>query len=118
MVETKPGNYKTAPLKSWGKAKELRLNHYRNLHEAKQKGWLRVTGGVEGFTPLLAGLGDFAYLGAEPWGASIAVDPIFAQQCAEAIEARNFARDLCSYMRNYWGSIILNKSPTGRSMPM
>ncbi len=111
------GNYKTAPLKSWPKAKELRNLHYKNLHAAKEMGWLRITGGVEGVTPLLAGLGDFAYLGAEPWGATIATDPVFSQQCAEVMESKNYARDLCSYMRNYWGSMILNKSPFGGPFP-
>lgn len=109
--------YKTEPLKCWGKAKELRANHYKKLHSAKQLGLLTVTGGVEGFTPLVAGLGDFAFQGAEPWGASIAVDPTFSTLCSEAIEAKNYARDLCSYMRNYWGSMILDRSPFGGPFP-
>ncbi len=109
--------YRSEPLKCWRKAKELRLNHYKKLHSARELGLLTVTGGVEGFTPLVAGLGDFAFLGAEPWGASIATDPVLSTQCAEAIEARNYARDLCSYMRNYWGSMILDKSPFGGHFP-
>ncbi|MFX0006939.1 MAG: benzoyl-CoA reductase, bzd-type, subunit O, partial [Candidatus Hermodarchaeota archaeon] len=57
-----------------------------------------------------AGLGDDVYsLTGEPYGATVAFNDKLALECHEATEARGFARDLCSYMRNYWGSILINK---------
>ncbi len=109
--------YKTRPLKLWQKAKELRLGHYKDVMAARQNGKLLVTGGTDGFSCLPAGLGDYVYLGGEPWGATISTNDAFALECAEAIEKRNFARDMCAYMRNYWGSMFLNKSPFGGQFP-
>ncbi|NIV34516.1 MAG: benzoyl-CoA reductase, bzd-type, subunit O, partial [Anaerolineae bacterium] len=41
----------------------------------------------------------------------------FAAQCHEAAQAKGYARDLCAYMRNYWGSILLNKYVFGGEWP-
>jgi benzoyl-CoA reductase subunit B len=102
--------YPTERLKSWGKAKILRENYYKDFAEAHDKGGLRWAGGAWAFDAIPAGLGDDVYcLTGEPYGATIAWNKDFALQCQEAIETKGFARDLCSYMRNYWGSIILNK---------
>lgn len=109
--------YKTRPLKSWQKAKELREKTYREIAEANQKGTIVITGGTEGFVALPAGLGDFVYLGGEPYGATIGSDPAFAQQCSEALEARGFARDLCAYLRNYLGSMFMNRFYYGGEFP-
>ncbi|MBI4331267.1 MAG: benzoyl-CoA reductase, bzd-type, subunit O [Chloroflexi bacterium] len=110
-------NHPTRPLACWGKAKELRLSHYRQISAAREQGALVVTGSGDAFVPLLAGLGDFVHLAGEPWGASIATDNVLSLACLEAAEARGYARDLCAYMRNYWGSMFLNKSPFGGSFP-
>lgn len=112
MAELK--RYRTKPLDCWQKAKELRIQHYRDVWEAKEKGKLLFTGGEYSFLPLPAGLGDFEFLGGEPYGATIGTDPILSVQCAEATEAKNFARDMCSYMRLYWGSMFLDRSPFGK----
>lgn len=109
--------YPTRPLKLWQKAKELRSNHYKDIMTARQNGKLLVTGGTDGFTSLPAGLGDYVYLGGEPWGATISIDPTLSTQCVEAVEAKGFARDMCAYMRNYWGSMYINKSPFGGPFP-
>lgn len=109
--------YKTKPLGCWTRAKELRLEYYKDIISAREKGKLLITGGSEGFLSLPAGLGDYAYLGGEPYGASIGFDPVFAQQCTEAVESRGFARDMCSYMRNYWGSMFLNRFFFGGEFP-
>jgi benzoyl-CoA reductase subunit B len=45
------------------------------------------------------------------------MDPVLSTQCVEAVEAKNFARDMCAYMRNYWGSMFINKSPFGGEFP-
>ncbi len=109
--------YETKPLDSWLKAKELRLDHYKELATAREDGKLLVTGSANTFMSLLAGFGDFVFLSGEPYGASVSYDPNFAEECGEATEARGFARDLCSYMRNYWGSMYLDRFYFGGSFP-
>lgn len=110
--------YQTEPLQSWAKAKELREKYYENYAKAHDRGGLRWTGGAWAFDAIPAGLGEDVYpLTGEPYGASIAHDRQFQQDCAEATERAGFARDLCAYMRNYWGSIILNKYVFGGEFP-
>jgi benzoyl-CoA reductase subunit B len=109
--------YRTKPIEAWQKAKELRLNHYKQIVTANEAGRLMVTGGAETPQPLLAGLGDFAFLAGEPYGATIGHEPELSQQFGEAAEARGFARDLCGYMRNYWGSMYLDRFYFGGPFP-
>ncbi|MEE8472753.1 MAG: 2-hydroxyacyl-CoA dehydratase family protein [Dehalococcoidia bacterium] len=106
--------YKSERLACWQQAKELRNKHYRDIWEAKEKGKVLATGGEYSFIPLVAGLGDYEFLGGEPYGATVGTDQNLATECAEAAEARGFARDMCSYMRLYWGSMFLDKSPWGK----
>lgn len=110
--------YKTEPLKCWQKAKEIRTNYYKDYALAKEKGGLRWSGGAWSFGAIPAGLGDDVFsLTGEPYAASVAWDKQFSLKCLEAVERKGFARDLCSYMRNYWGSIILNKYAFGGEFP-
>jgi len=109
--------YPTRPLECWQKAKELRLAFYREVAVAREEGKLVTSGSVEAPFALAAGLGDFVHLPAEPYGANVATDPTFARECAEAVEARGFARDLCAYMRNYWGSMFLDRYFFGGPFP-
>jgi len=37
--------------------------------------------------------------------------------CGWEVEKKGFARDLCSYMRNYWGSVITDKYAFGGPFP-
>ena len=107
MTETK---YPMEPLKCWNNAKVLRENYYKDFAEAHDKGGLRWAGGAWSFDAIPAGLGDDIYsLTGEPYGATVAFNDKLALECQEATEAKGFARDLCSYMRNYWGSILINK---------
>ncbi len=102
--------YPSEKLKSWGKAKSLRENYYKDFAEAHDKGGIRWAGGAWGFDAIPAGLGDDVMcLTGEPYGATVAFNKQLALECQEAVETKGYARDLCSYMRNYWGSIILNK---------
>jgi benzoyl-CoA reductase subunit B len=102
--------YKTEKLKLWNKAKELRLQYYENYAKAHEKGGLRWAGGAWTLDALPRGLGDDVWsLTSEPYAASVAFDKKFSVRCLEASERKGYARDLCSYMRNYWGSIILNE---------
>jgi benzoyl-CoA reductase subunit B len=101
------GKYPTEPLKCWDRAKELRDNYYRDYVTAHEKGGLRWSGGALGIEAVPAGLGRDVYpLTGEPYGASIAFDKPFAARCHEAAEQAGYARDLCAYMRNYWGSML------------
>ncbi len=102
--------YKTAALKTWEKAKEIRANFYRDYEAAHEKGGLRWAGGAWTFDAIPSGLGDDVYpITSEPYGATIAFQKDFSDRCLEAAERAGYARDLCAYMRNYWGSIILNE---------
>ncbi len=110
--------YKTRPLESWGKAKEIRQNYYRDYAKAHEKGGLRWAGGAWTFGAIPCGLGEDVWsITSEPYGASIAANKEFSQKCLEATEKAGYARDLCSYMRNYWGSVILNEYAFGGPFP-
>ncbi len=109
--------YPTRPLICWEKAKELRQKHYEEIIKARDNGVLVVTGSGDAFVPLLAGIGDFVHLAGEPFGATIATQEKLSLECLEACEARRYARDMCAYMRNYWGAMFLNKSPFGGEFP-
>ncbi len=112
------GKYKTEQLKCWGKAKELRMKYYEDYARAHERGGLRWVGGAWSFSAIPSGLGrDVWSLTSEPYGASIAANKEFSLKCLEATEKASFARDLCSYMRNYWGSIILDKYVFGGPFP-
>ncbi len=110
MPEQKKMKYKTKPLECWGKGKELLKEIYLDYLHIKDRGGIRWCGSGWALDPLPYGLGDVASLKGEPYGAVIAgTNPDFSVKCMEAHESRGFARDLCSYLRNYWGSMFLNK---------
>lgn len=109
--------YKTKPLECWQKVKELRFNYYKEIATAREEGKLVVTGGADAPAALLAGLGNYVHLSGEPYGASVGTDSQFSQQCLEATEAQGFARDMCSYFRNYYGSMALDHYAFGGPFP-
>jgi benzoyl-CoA reductase subunit B len=109
-MATEIREYPSEPLKCWEQAKKLRTKHYVDYLHAHEKGGLRWAGGAWTFSAVPAGLGEDVYcLRGEPTGATIAFFKDFASQCHNATEAAGFPRTLCSYMRNYWGSILLDK---------
>lgn len=108
--------YKTKPWECWQKAKEIRVSYFKRYAQAKEKGILR-TGGCCLLFPLPAGLGDFIHLHSEPYGLAVGSNPQLSQRCTEAVEARGYARDLCAYIRNYWGSVFLNEYVLGGPFP-
>ncbi|MBM2813443.1 MAG: benzoyl-CoA reductase, bzd-type, subunit [Ignavibacteria bacterium] len=110
--------YKTETLKCWNKAKEIRMNFYKKYVDAHDNGGLRWAGGAWSFGAIPAGLGnDIFPITGEPYGASIAFNKEFSLRCLEATERKGYARDLCSYMRSYWGSIILDEFLFGGKFP-
>jgi benzoyl-CoA reductase subunit B len=115
MAATK---YPTEPLQCWNKAKELRQRYYENYAKAHEKGGIRWAGGAWAFDAIPMGLGNDVYpLTSEPYAASIAFNREFSKRCLEATEAKGYARDLCSYMRNYWGSVLLDEYAFGGPFP-
>lgn len=111
-------DYPTETLKCWQKAKELRQDYYRSFEEAKSKGGLRWMGSAWAFDAVPAGLGkDVFSMTGEPYGASCAFNKPVSLKYLKAAENFGFARDLCSYMRNYWGSILENESVFGGKFP-
>ncbi len=113
-----PQKYPTEPLKLWKKAKELREKYYLDYARAKEKGGIRWSGSAWALDAIPEGLGEDVYaLTGEPYAASVAHDPKLNKQCQDAAEAAGFARDLCAYMRTYWGSIYLNKYLFGGEFP-
>lgn len=102
----------------WGKAKELREKYYLDYRDAHEKGGLRWAGGAWSFDAVPAGLGrDVCSLTSEPYGATLAHNKELSLECLEASENAGYARDLCSYMRLYWGSILIDKYPYGGGYP-
>ncbi|MGD9125729.1 MAG: benzoyl-CoA reductase, bzd-type, subunit O, partial [Desulfarculaceae bacterium] len=79
---------------------------------------LRWGGGSWAPCAIPRGFGDDVYgMSSEPYSASIAFDRELSLQCLEATEKKGYARDLCGYMRNYFGSIILDKFAFGGPFP-
>jgi len=110
--------YETRPLSCFGRAKELRAMHYQDVREARSKGKLLIVGGSAGLPQVLAsGIGPMAYLGGEEYAGAVGIDPTFSKECLEAVEARGFARDLCGYTRNFWGSMFLDRYVLGGRFP-
>ena len=110
--------YPTEPLKCWEKAKELRYNYYRDYASAHEKGGIRWSGGAANFPIIPAGFGRDVYpLTGEPYGASVGFDKKFGAKCHAVTEEVGYPRDLCAYMRNYWGSKILNEYVLGGPFP-
>ncbi len=102
--------YKTEKLKIWDRAKDLRRRAYEDYARAHERGGLRWAGGAWTLDAIPRGLGDDVWsITSEPYGASVASDRQFSLRCMEATEKAGYVRDLCSYMRNYWGSILLNE---------
>lgn len=110
--------YPTEILLSWSKAKEIRETYYQNYAAAHDKGGIRWVGGAWTFDAVPAGLGGDVYsLTSEPYGASCAFNKDFSTRAMEAAETAGYARDLCAYMRNYWGSILMDEYAFGGPFP-
>ncbi len=102
--------YPSEPLKCWDWSKELRHKFFYTVLEVKEKGGLLVAGSGATFQAFPHGFGkDVVFLPGEPYGANVAWHNDFCVRAEEACEKAGFARDLCAYMRNYWGSVLLDQ---------
>jgi len=111
--------YTTKGLDCWGRAKELRMRYYKDYAEAHDRGALRWEGGAWSFDAIPQALeGEVHVLTEEPYGASVGADPKLQVKYQEAAEGKwGCARDLCAYMRNYWGGIVLGEYAFGGKWP-
>ncbi|MDP3673330.1 MAG: benzoyl-CoA reductase, bzd-type, subunit O [Telluria sp.] len=110
--------YKTEPLKLWKKAKQLREQYYINYARAHETGGIRWGGAGWSFDAIPTAFGDDMHpLTGEPYAAAISLDSQFASECMAKAEAMGFARDMCAYMRMYWGGMHLNKYLLGGEFP-
>ena len=101
--------YPTERLKCWGKAKELRFKIYGDFATAHDRGELVVGGSGASHFSIPQGLGNAHFLAGESYGAAVAANRDFCTEAMEAFEKAGYARDLCAYMRNYIGAVMLNK---------
>ena len=110
--------YPTAPLACWNKAKELRKAYYKEYATAHERGALRWAGGAWslGAVPVRTGR-DVHSLTSEPYGRQHRLRSRFSRECLEPSRRQGYARDLCSYMRNYWGSLLLDRYAFGGPFP-
>jgi len=104
--------YRTRPIEGKRRARELRLQHYRDIWNAREEGKLLVMGGMRVPFELVAGFGDFECLN-EHYSITVGTRPELAQRYAEAFESRGFARDFCALSRLYLGSMFAGESPFG-----
>ena len=105
--------YRTEPLQTWGKIKEMRQKHFLSIMNAREEGKLLAVSQLNAPKEVLQGIGEVVHFTSESFAADIARYQDLALECMEEVEKRGFARDLCSYMRLHWGSMLLNKSPWG-----
>ncbi|MFQ5826286.1 MAG: 2-hydroxyacyl-CoA dehydratase subunit D [Dehalococcoidia bacterium] len=105
--------YPTEHIKSFELAKELRERHYQNIMTAREQGKLLTTGGTNMQWELMEGFGEYEALEGEPYGATVAQYPELAAVTAEATDSFGYGRDVCAYIRSYWGSMFLNRTPWG-----
>jgi len=110
--------YPAEPIKCWGKAKELRRRFHQDAANARDSGGLCWMGSAWAFDAIPSGLGEDVFcITGEPYGATCAANRPVSKQFLEAAAGYGFSTDLCAYMRNYWGSILVNQHALGGPFP-
>ncbi len=104
--------FKTRPLESRNRARELRDRFYHDLMRAREDGKLLISAGMRVPYELMAGFGDFECLN-EHFSNTVSLDQDVAQRYNEAFEARGFARDFCALSRIYLGAMFAGETPWG-----
>jgi len=99
---------KAAPLECFKKGKELREQLFHEVVTAREDGKLVISGSVGMPISLVAGFGDFAFIGGDTYASNVSSNPEMAIKAAEAVERMGYARDMCGYFRADMGSVLLN----------
>ena len=108
--------YPTKKFDCWQLAKEMQRKTFEGVMTAREQGKILIAGssGFQGcFLTGLAGADGFAFLSSEAYGGMLSANTELQKECIREVERRGYSPDLCSYMRNYWGSAFLNRSPWG-----
>ena len=119
MAIAKTTLWKSKPLGSWAKMKEVRRNIMRQLWETKKRGDILYQGGYGSLTSLPAGLGNCGAFGWGPQMGAIMRDRNLAVQCNEAAENMGLGPDTCVTLRVNYGSALLgfhNKARSGECL--
>jgi len=109
--------YQTRPLESWRRVKELQSGYFQRMARAREEGKLLASGAGTQFTSIFAGIEGCEYLETGAYGFALGRNPELAIQCANAVEARGFASDLCGPTRLAWGAAFLECGPYGAIPP-
>ena len=111
----KPGFWKNehlnAPLHMSGRLKELISRHYlkgRYINGHRPVAWVTSGGPVEFLTAL-----DYFVIYPENHGAVCGIRRTAEEMCSVA-EDHGWSRDICSYARTDFGSVLSGKTPVGR----
>jgi benzoyl-CoA reductase subunit B len=105
--------YETRPLENWKYYKEVIQQYYLDYVTGRENGRILATGSVGAPFELLEGIGDYAFLGGEPYGATCAAIPGYPISVFPYVEERGIARDVCAYCRVFLGSMFADRSPWG-----
>ena len=111
--------YRTRPIESWQRMKELRRWHFHHTWEAQAQGEVMVMGIVEFSLGIFAGLGDFANPAYGPYYTLLTRNPHQLVRELEATENAGFGRDICASMRLHIGQLLLGhstRSPKGEAL--
>lgn len=110
--------YKTKPLDSWDRMKELRRLHFRRTWEIQRSGGLVAMGIFEWFLALCAGFGEFSNPSYGPYYTRMMRENQKAAKCFEVSESKGFSRGICASMRCHLGQLFMGlteKGPEGES---
>jgi benzoyl-CoA reductase subunit B len=109
--------YPTKKYDCWQLAKEMQMKTFEDVLTARERGKIVLAGTSAWESTFLSGLvgfDGFAFLASEAYGGQVAFHTELQKECIKEVERRGYAPDLCSYMRNYWGSAFLDRSPWGK----
>jgi benzoyl-CoA reductase subunit B len=111
--------WKTAPLETWKKAKELRAKWQKSIAESAVSETLLLAHGNTGTIDWRNGFRrKINVIEDNPVGAMMAnKDEAFARKARQASEIRGWGREICGYVNNCWGAQFLGYTEDGTPFP-